>query len=66
MPVCPEDVKWRVSSWSGASNCVEVASSKIAVYVRDTKNRDYGALSFASTAWEDFIRAVQTDSITFR
>lgn len=66
MPVCPKDVKWQVSSWSGTTNCIEVASNKVAIYVRDTKNRNQGVLSFPSTAWEDFISAVQTDSITFR
>jgi hypothetical protein len=66
MPVSPEDVKWQVSSWSGGTNCVEVASNKVAIHVRDTKNRNQGILSFPATAWEDFIRAVQTDSITLR
>jgi hypothetical protein len=56
---------WRVSSWSAGGNCIEVATRKSNVQVRDTKNRSLGLLSFPSTAWEDFIRAVQTDSITF-
>jgi Domain of unknown function (DUF397) len=55
---------WRVSSWSASGNCIEVADRKSTIYVRDTKNRSGGLLSFPAAAWEDFIRAVQTDSIT--
>lgn len=64
MPVFQVNLTWRVSSWSAGGNCVEVAESKTAILVRDTKDRSRGILSFPSTAWEDFIRAVQTDSIT--
>ncbi len=60
------NLTWRVSSWSAAGNCVEVAGSKAAVFVRDTKNRNRGILPFPATAWEEFVKAVRTDSITFK
>jgi hypothetical protein len=66
MPFSPEDLVWRISSWSGGANCIEVGENKSTVLVRDTKNRAQGMLSFSSGAWEIFIQAVQTDSITFR
>ena len=56
---------WRVSSWSAGGNCIEVANRKSVIHVRDTKDRSRGLLSFPAVAWEDFIRAVQTDDITF-
>lgn len=62
----PEVLIWRVSSWSAGGNCIEVATVESVIHVRDTKNRSRGLLSFPSAAWEGFIRAVQTDSITFR
>jgi hypothetical protein len=52
---------WRVSSWSNSSGCIEVANSATTVFVRDSKNRDGGALSFAPTAWEGFINTIRTE-----
>jgi hypothetical protein len=63
---CQIKVTWRVSSRSNGTACIEVAKSETAILVRDTKNRDRAILSFPSTAWEDFINAVQTNSITLR
>lgn len=65
MLVCPENLEWRTSSWTGGSNCVEVANNSAVVFVRDTKNRSQRMLAFPSASWEDFVRAVQTESITF-
>jgi Domain of unknown function (DUF397) len=61
-----EVLMWRVSSWSAGGNCVEVANRKSVIHVRDTKNRGQGSLSIPAAAWEDFIRAIQTESITFK
>jgi hypothetical protein len=66
MPFYPEGLVWRISSWSGSANCIEVAENKSAVLVRDTKNRAQGILSFPPTVWEDFLKAVQADNITFK
>jgi Domain of unknown function (DUF397) len=66
MTFSPENLVWRISSWSGGANCVEAAKNRTAVLVRDTKNRVQGMLSFPPTAWEGFLRAVQTDNITLK
>jgi hypothetical protein len=64
--IFPENLTWRTSSWSQMSDCVEVADSKTVILVRDTKNRSRVMLSFPHTTWENFINAVQTDSIILR
>ena len=61
-----EVLTWRVSSWSAGGNCIEAASSKNGIYVRDTKKRSRGPLSFPAGAWKEFIRAIQTDSVIFK
>jgi Domain of unknown function (DUF397) len=66
MRTFPEFPIWRVSSWSAGGNCIEVANRKNVIYVRDTKNRSQGMLSFTAAAWENFIRALQAESITFK
>ena len=46
---------WRKSSYSGTQgSCVEVAYASDVVGVRDTKNRDGGALLVAADAWRAF------------
>ena len=37
MSVVPEDLVWRVSSWSAGGNCIEVANNKTVIFVRDTE-----------------------------
>ena len=47
---------WRKSSYSGSeTDCVEVAVAPSVVGVRDTKDRDGGALSFPASAWTAFL-----------
>ena len=62
----PMAVVWRVSSWSNGTACIEVAKSEAAILIRDTKNRERGILTLPLTAWEDFIKTIQTDSISLR
>lgn len=47
---------WSKSSYSGpdGGQCVEVANSPGTVHVRDSKNTDRPALSFAPAAWAAF------------
>ncbi len=51
---------WRKSSYSGGGggDCVEVGGDSGAVLVRDTKNRDGGALTVSAVAWERFIKSL--------
>jgi hypothetical protein len=68
------DKLWRKSSYSGnGGNCVEVAPWHVSSYsgnggdcaerprvvlVRDTKDRDGGALEFTSAAWSAFTKTL--------
>ena len=56
--VTPPPLGWRTSSASGGTNCVEVAFSAGTVWVRDSKDRQSGALQFPSASWRDFVAAV--------
>jgi uncharacterized protein DUF397 len=51
---------WRKSSYSsnGGATCVEVAADG-AVMVRDTTNRDGGALAFSAGAWQSFTASLR-------
>jgi hypothetical protein len=51
---------WRKSTYSGGSggDCVEVASGS-GVLVRDTTNREGGALTFSLEAWLQFIGGIK-------
>jgi hypothetical protein len=46
---------WRVATYTGGNgNCVEVGDAASVVMVRDTKDRNGGALSFPADAWRAF------------
>lgn len=53
---------WHKSTFSGASNgCIEHAElSADRRAVRDTKNREFGAIVFESPAWRAFIKGVNS------
>jgi hypothetical protein len=57
----PSALNWRKSSYSGGNGgqCVETASTGGAVLVRDTANRDGGALTFSGEAWERFTSSLR-------
>ena len=47
---------WRKASYSnGSGDCVEVADTARVVLVRDTTDRDGGALTFTTDAWRAFL-----------
>jgi hypothetical protein len=51
---------WRKASYSnGSGQCVETASGSGAILVRDTTNRDGGALVFTADAWASFISGLK-------
>ncbi|MER8185818.1 DUF397 domain-containing protein [Kitasatospora sp. NPDC094015] len=67
MPPLPElrSTVWVKSSYSGGNsgNCVEWApgcASRGVVPVRDSKDPDGPALTFSTTAWAAFTRAVKS------
>lgn len=49
-------VVWRRSSYSGDTNCVEVAVVPPSFAVRDSKDPDGSMLVFSPTVWEAFLR----------
>ena len=53
--------EWHKSSYSsGANNCVEVAEGPI-TGVRDTQNRELGALTYGSAEWRAFLDTAKHD-----
>lgn len=52
---------WRKSTYSDANGgaCVETASRSGMVLVRDTTNRDGGALTFTASAWQAFADSIK-------
>jgi Domain of unknown function (DUF397) len=52
---------WRKSSYSGGNggSCVETASGDGMVLVRDTTDRDGGALTFTAQAWSAFAMRIK-------
>lgn len=58
---CVEVAAWRKSTYSGNGgvDCVEAGHAPGAVLVRDTKDRDGGALSFTPDAWGAFVASIR-------
>ena len=53
---------FRTSTYSSASaNCVEVADWLEGSALRDTKNRELGALAFGSVEWRAFLHSTKED-----
>jgi hypothetical protein len=52
---------WRKSSYSGAQGnaCVETAGSQGVILVRDSTDRDGGALSIPAAAWTRFTASLR-------
>jgi len=51
---------WRKSTASGTSECVEVASFRQSVLVRDSKRHSPHALRFTSSEWQKFLSRLRT------
>ena len=55
-----DKLNWKTSSRSGsAGNCVEVAVTDTAVYVRDTKDRSKAPHVYTHAEWDAFIGGVR-------
>jgi hypothetical protein len=53
------ELQWVKSSYSDSSNgndCVEIAPTPATIHVRDSKNIQGPHLTFAPTAWVDFVK----------
>jgi hypothetical protein len=57
----PTRVVWRKSSRSGGQgNCVEVAETPTAIWVRDSKDRRGPVLVYTRTEWQEFVDGVKS------
>jgi hypothetical protein len=58
-----EGLTFRKSSYSPiqSQNCVEVSDLSAALAVRDTQNRNLGALAFPSSEWAALLKIAQDD-----
>ncbi len=54
-----KSARWRKSSRSGKTNCVEVAFEGLAVGVRDSKAPQDGVLAFPARRWAEFVRSLR-------
>jgi hypothetical protein len=62
--VTDHDVNWRKSSRCGeAGSCVEVATTRDRVLLRDSTDPDGPALAFSHTEWAVFLRTLRTNEI---
>jgi hypothetical protein len=52
------ELRWRKASASASSNCVEVAMTPDAIYVRDSKAPNAGMLTFTKSEWAAFLTGV--------
>ena len=53
---------WRKSSYSDGNGgaCVETASTRGTILVRDTTDRDNVTLQFTAQAWREFMRRLRS------
>ncbi|WP_026341490.1 DUF397 domain-containing protein [Actinomadura atramentaria] len=56
---------WRKSTHSGGQhgNCVEAASTNTTVFIRDTANREAGALTLPTPAFAALLTAARTNTL---
>lgn len=52
-------IRWRISSRSQNTNCVEVAPLGHQVGMRDSKDRGGPVLLFARERWQDFVTSAK-------
>ncbi|HEX6525662.1 MAG TPA: DUF397 domain-containing protein [Streptosporangiaceae bacterium] len=59
-----DTMNWRKSSYSGGSGaeCIEVASLRSAVAVRDSKDRQGATLTLSAPAWRAFINEMKASA----
>jgi hypothetical protein len=50
---------WRKSSHSASTNCVEVATTRAEILVRDTKRPHQVVLRYPAASWLEFIDAIK-------
>lgn len=53
-------LRWRKSSYSAKTACVEIAPMPNGTGIRDSTNIDGGELHTTGSAWRSFLEAVRT------
>ncbi|MFE1838022.1 DUF397 domain-containing protein [Streptomyces sviceus] len=62
-----QTLQWKKSTYSGdSSNCVEIATTPGALYIRDTKTTESPPAIFRTSAWAPFISHVISSSSSHR
>jgi hypothetical protein len=57
---------WRRSTFSGGTNCVEVATAERAVYIRDSKSPDDGQIIATSlSSWQALLNSIRAGELNF-
>jgi hypothetical protein len=57
---------WRRSTFSGGTNCVEVATAEEAVYIRDSKSPDDGQIIATSlSSWQALLNRIRAGELNF-
>jgi len=57
----PTKLRWIKSSRSGAAECVEIAFTDDAVFVRDSKDPQGPMLRFSLAAWRSYVLHARSD-----
>lgn len=52
-------IRWRISSRSQNTNCVEVGDGGATVVMRDSKDRGGPVLIFNKVCWQDFVASAK-------
>jgi uncharacterized protein DUF397 len=62
----PHTLTWRKASYSGSNGggCIEVAPTRAAVAVRDSKDPAGPRLAFAPQDWREFTRRVKNGQLS--
>ncbi len=55
---------WRRSTFSGGTNCVEVATAEGAVYIRDSKSPDDGqVIATSRSSWQALLSSIRAGEL---
>jgi Domain of unknown function (DUF397) len=57
-------LSWRKSSFSGSGDCIEIASCRNFIMVRDSKQRHSHILEFTNEQWHLFLDEIRAGSVS--
>lgn len=57
-------LSWRRSTYSGGTNCVEVATAEGTVYIRDSKSTDSGhVVTVPLSSWRSLLNSIRAGEL---